>query len=44
MKGASVAFERSGEECTIAKPVAGTYFVEVVLQGGEKVVKKIVVE
>lgn len=44
VKGASVAFERSGEECTIAKPVAGTYFVEVVLQGGEKVVKKIVVE
>ncbi len=44
VKGATVAFERSGEECTIAKPVSGTYFVEVVLSGGEKVVKKIVVE
>lgn len=44
VKGAAVAFERSGEGCTIAKPVAGTYFVEVSLQGGEKVVKKIVVE
>ena len=44
VKGVAVAFERSGEECALTKPVAGTYFVEVSLQGGEKVVKKIVVE
>jgi glucose/arabinose dehydrogenase len=44
VKGATVAFERSGEECTLTKPVAGTYFVEVELRGGGKVVKKIVVE
>lgn len=29
---------------TLTKPVSGTYFVEVVLEGGAKVVKKIVVE
>lgn len=44
VKGATVAFERSGEQCSLTKPVAGTYFVEVELQGGGKVVKKIVVE
>lgn len=44
VKGASAAFERSGGECSLTKPSAGAYFVEVVLQGGEKVVKKIVVE
>jgi glucose/arabinose dehydrogenase len=45
VKGAAVAFERSGEEeCSLTRPVAGTYFVEVSLQDGGKVVKKIVVE
>ncbi len=44
VKGVSVQFERIGEECSLTKPVVGTYFVEVSLNSGAKVVKKVSVE
>lgn len=44
VKGEAVSFVFNGQECSLTKPVSGTYFVEVELQGGAKVAKKIVVE
>lgn len=44
VSGRDVSFTMRKDIVILQQPIAGTYFVEVALQGGGKVVKKIVVE